>query len=86
MRYLLLFPILVACSPEVSSDDDLTPRCSAEVYAKYVGASADVLNTIKLPKSVRILRPEDAISMDFDASRLTIDIDQLNRVSSVTCR
>ena len=86
MRYLILIPILAACAPSVPTRDDFTPSCGAEGYMQYIGASADVLQAIDLPNEARILRPNDAISLDFSPDRLTIDIDQLNRVSSVTCR
>jgi len=86
MRYLLIIPILAACAPSVPTRDDFTPSCGAEGYVKYIGGSADVLQSIDLPRSARILRPNQAISLDFSPDRLTIDIDELNRVSSVTCR
>jgi len=86
MRYLLIIPILAACAPSVPTRDDFTPSCGAEEFVKYIGGSADVLQQIDLPRSSRILRPDQAISLDFSPDRLTIDVDELNRVSSVTCR
>lgn len=87
MRYLLILPILVAaCAPSVPTRDDFAPSCGADAYLKYIGGSADVLQQIDLPRSSRILRPDDAITLDFSPDRLTIDVDELNRVSSVTCR
>lgn len=86
MRYLMLLPLLVACAPAIPTKDDLTPNCGAELFHSYVGTSAKALNKYDLPKSARILRPNQAITLDFSPNRLTIDVDELNRVSSVTCR
>jgi hypothetical protein len=86
MRYLLILPILAACAPGVPTRDDFTPSCGAESFVKFIGGSADVLQQIDLPRSSRILRPDAAITLDFSPDRLTIDVDELNRVSSVTCR
>jgi hypothetical protein len=86
MRYLILIPILAACAPSVPTREDFAPSCGAEGFVQYIGGSADVLKQIDLPRSSRILRPDQAITLDFSPDRLTIDVDQLNRVSSVTCR
>lgn len=86
MRYLILIPILAACAPSIPTRDDYAPACGAEDFVQYIGGSADVLQQIDLPKRSRILRPDEAITFDFSPERLTIDIDELNRVSSVTCR
>lgn len=68
------------------SDYDGVPTCGAENFQSLLGEKESVLKNLKLPKATRILRPEDAIALDFSPDRLTIDVDGFGRISSVTCR
>lgn len=89
MRYLLPTLIfLTACSGEFADpgDFDPTPRCGAQEFYYLLGKNAKVLDTIELPSSARVLRPSDVITLDFSPDRLTIDVDNLGLVASVTCR
>ncbi|WP_298361126.1 I78 family peptidase inhibitor [uncultured Litoreibacter sp.] len=65
---------------------DGVPTCGAETFQNLLGRNESVLSSVTLPRATRILRPGDAISFDFSPDRLTIDIDEFGRVSSVTCR
>lgn len=68
------------------SEYDGVPTCGAEEYQTLLGKKESVLAGLELPKATRILHPEDAIALDFSPDRLTIDVDGLGRISSVTCR
>ena len=80
-----------ACSltqdqPLEATEYDGIPTCGAERFQDLLGQPEAALNRVNLPRTTRILRPEDAIALDFSPDRLTIDIDTFGRISSVTCR
>ena len=80
--------LLAACGEQFAdpASFDGTPRCGAENYYYLLGKKAAILEATELPKSSRVLRPDDIIAMDFSPDRLTIDIDRSDLISSVTCR
>ncbi len=89
MRFFLpLLLLLAACDDKFDdpANFDGQPRCGAENYYNLLGKRASVLDSLDLPKSARVLHPEDVITMDFSPDRLTIDIDTSGLISSVTCR
>ncbi|SDW80787.1 I78 family peptidase inhibitor [Litoreibacter albidus] len=89
MRFLIpLLVLLAACGDEFTdpAEFDGEPRCGAENYYELLGKRASVLDTIDLPSTARVLRPDDVITMDFSPDRLTIDIDRSELITSVTCR
>lgn len=90
--YALMAILLVAaCSasqPKLSDPEDFdgVPRCGAENFQNLLGKPESVLKDVNLPDPHRILRPGDIIALDFSPNRLTIDVDGLGLISSITCR
>ncbi|MEM9582244.1 MAG: I78 family peptidase inhibitor [Pseudomonadota bacterium] len=68
------------------SDYDGVPTCGAENYQGLLGQKEAVLATVDLPRATRILHPGDVITLDFSPDRLTIDVDEFDRITSITCR
>lgn len=87
---VLLVTILVLSACSTPTDDpaefDGIPRCGAENFQNLLGKRESALNGVKLPDPHRILHPEDVITLDFSPDRMTIDIDGLGLISSITCR
>lgn len=79
---------LTACTPRLQdpSEFDGEPRCGAENFQFLLGKRETALEGVDLPPASRVLRPGDVITLDFSPDRLTIDIDGLGLISSVTCR
>lgn len=73
-------------APVEVNDYTGAPNCGADQFQGLLGAPEAALQTAQLPPATRILRADDVIPLDFSPDRLTIDIDELGRVSSVTCR
>lgn len=76
--------LLVACQPVVSDGPDLS-SCGADALQGLVGQPASVLQTMRFGTETRIIRPDMAVTMDFRADRLNIDIDRTERISRVYC-
>ncbi|RGP38693.1 hypothetical protein D1012_00755 [Pseudotabrizicola alkalilacus] len=53
--------------------------------AGLVGQPASVLQTMKFAAETRIIRPDMAVTMDYRADRLNIEIDRAERISRVHC-
>lgn len=87
--WMLLGAILVGCGGPQSPDPSEfygVPSCGAESLQGLLGEPEAALANVTLPPATRVLRPGDVIALDFSPDRLTIDIDQLGRISSITCR
>ncbi len=85
---LFLLSSLIACGSQFDdpSDFDGVPRCGAEDFQYLLGKREAALEGVTLPNPSRVLRPGDVIALDFSPDRLTIDIDGLGLISSITCR
>lgn len=87
MKYAVpLLVLLAACTSNEIPTRDPVPSCGAVGYSAFIGGPVAALEAQELPRSARILRPDQAITLDFSPDRLTIDVDQSGRVSSITCR
>ncbi|MEM9433576.1 MAG: I78 family peptidase inhibitor [Pseudomonadota bacterium] len=77
--------VIAGCTID-PSDIPGEQRCGAESFEYLLGEPAEILSEVTLPSFSRILRPDDVITLDFSPDRLTIDIDDLGFVASVSCR
>ncbi|PVA06286.1 I78 family peptidase inhibitor [Thalassorhabdomicrobium marinisediminis] len=69
--------------PAVPAPADDT--CNAAQHAGLVGQDATALERVLLMGPVRIIRPGDAVTMDFRPERINFHIDDSNRITSITC-
>lgn len=86
--FLSVVLVLAACEPGYRdpSEFDGVPRCGAEEFQYLLGKRESALEGVTLPEPNRVLRPGDVITLDFSPDRLTVDIDGLGLISSITCR
>lgn len=59
--------------------------CGAEEMQGLVGKSAKVLETMRFAHTVRILRPGMAVTMDYSAERLNIEVNEAEVIKRVSC-
>jgi hypothetical protein len=75
--------------PEVPPQDalptDPAPSCAASGLSDLIGKSANVLETVRFAAEVRILHPGDMMTMDYNAARTNIMIDDKNIITTITC-
>lgn len=91
MKKLCFVPVilgLAACEPRPADpvEFDGVPRCGAENFQYLLGKRESALDGVELPEPYRVLHPGDIITLDFSPDRMTIDIDGLGLISSITCR
>jgi hypothetical protein len=88
---LLTLPILAlaACVPSAppKAPPPLPPEnaCGAADLQSLVGQPATVLDTMRFGQPVRVIRPGMAVTMDYSADRLNIEIDRRERIARVSC-
>lgn len=87
---LLVLPLgLMACVPEpMPPAPDPAPMedaCGASALQGLVGQSAKKLETMRFAKTVRIIRPGMAVTMDYSAERLNIEVNAAEVITRVSC-
>lgn len=81
------------CSMASSDEKDnastqLQQQCSAENYLSFVGQklTPEVTEKIQAQSSViRIIRPNQAVTMDYNGARVNIHLDDKDQIIQVTC-
>ena len=80
---LSLLPLaLAACGPEPADPRD---ACGASTMQFLVGRPAAMLDGVDLPANTRVLRPGQPATMDFRPDRMTITVDEADRIARVEC-
>ncbi len=88
---ILLGPILAACTPaprpELPHNDPPTAAddCGATGLQGLVGRPEAVLAGLRSGQPLRILHPGQAVTMEYSAARLTIEIDATGRIARLSC-
>ncbi len=83
---LLSLPlILAACVPEAPRPDTPDAACQAPGYQGLVGQPRAVLAAMLFPAGTRIIGPNDAVTADFRADRLNIEVGANDRIAKVAC-
>lgn len=59
--------------------------CNANQYASLIGQDATALERVMILGLVRVIRPDQAVTMDFRPERINFNVGQNNRIASITC-
>ena len=89
----LIAPImlLTACSvPTPPVSQPALPRlqddtCNANTYADLIGQDATALERVLILSQVRVIRPGQAVTMDFRPERINFNVSAGNRITSISC-
>jgi hypothetical protein len=76
--------------PPVISDGGLGGTCDAKAASAYVGqdiseAVAEQAKAAAGARGVRIIRPGMAVTMDYRAGRLNLELDEAGRIVKASC-
>ncbi|AGT07459.1 I78 family peptidase inhibitor [Paracoccus aminophilus] len=82
---LLLLAACVKPEPESILLDPGTDACHAAQYQSLIGQKAGVLGKTALPAGTRILKPNMAVTADYRADRLNVEIGRNGTVTKVSC-
>lgn len=67
-------------TPEPSQD-----TCNASQYSALIGQDATALERVLILSQVRVIRPGQAVTMDFRPERINFNVDGANRITSISC-
>ena len=70
-------------APVLPSPADDT--CGASELTGYVGQDASILDTARFANPIRVIRPGDMVTMDFNPQRLNFDLDELGEILRIRC-
>ncbi|MDJ1009392.1 MAG: I78 family peptidase inhibitor [Paracoccaceae bacterium] len=70
----LLALALAACTEAAPPPSPAEDGCGAAALADLVGQDASALAAMTFPDTTRFIRPGDAVTMDYSAERLNIDL------------
>lgn len=75
---------LAAC---VAEEPPLSPNpdCGAAGLQDLIGQPASVLDAMRFSQPVRVIRPGQAVTMDYFAGRLNIELDAADRIVRLAC-
>jgi hypothetical protein len=77
---------LTACVEGGLPEPEPDPNaCGAAELQFLVGQNRAVLAAMTLPAPVRVIEPGMAVTMDYSAERLNIDLDDEDRITRVYC-
>jgi hypothetical protein len=65
--------------------DAAEDTCNSNQYASLIGEDATALERILLLGQVRVIRPNQAITMDFRPERINFNVSSNNRITSIFC-
>ena len=66
--------------PPVAED-----TCNASQYTALIGEEATVLERVLLLGQVRVIRPNQPITMDFRPERINFNVGSNNHIRSISC-
>ena len=92
-RLLLALPAIVlalaACAPVVlptEPDGGIGgDTCGGAGIQNLIGQDVSALAAVLLPEPVRTIRPDEAVTMDFNPARTNIRLDENDRIVEITC-
>ncbi len=67
------------------ADPAATDTCNMAQYAALVGKPSSDAGVPAASTTVRIIKPGDQVTMDFQAARLNIEVDAAGNISGVRC-
>ena len=89
-QFLAALPLalLIACdtppaTPALPAPDADT--CGARQYEGLIGQDATALERVLILRQVRVIRPGEAVTMDFREDRINFVIDGQNRIEAIGC-
>ena len=89
---LALATSLSACAPmpPVATVPPPAGQCNAELARWAIGqaASSDVVERIRIDTRssvARVIRPGQAVTMDYSAARVNVHVNERNAITGVTC-
>ena len=76
-------PLVRNTAPAIPSVEDNT--CGARQYTRVVGQNVTVLEKIAILRPVRVIRPDSAVTLDYNPTRLNVILDTDEHITRLKC-
>lgn len=82
--------LLAACTTTSEASRQPADLCGADKAKSSIGQSYTVeigarLQDVSGAKSMRVIRPGQAVTMDYRPDRLNVELDETDRISRISC-
>ena len=91
-KIFAIAPIVFLTACEVAAPPPLAPlptpaqdTCNASAYSNLIGQDATALERVMLLGQVRVIRPGQAVTMDFRPDRINFNVGASNQITSIYC-
>ncbi|QBF30300.1 I78 family peptidase inhibitor [Thalassococcus sp. S3] len=84
MKRLLFCLALAGCTLDGAVEDERPDTCGASGYQSLIGQPIAAV-TLPADLNMRIVGPGDIVTMEYDASRLNFETDEMGVIQRVTC-
>jgi hypothetical protein len=84
-RILALIALAGCAATEPPLPPQLEDTCGAREFADLIGQDATALERVLLLGPVRVIRPGDAVTMDFRPNRVNFKISDDETIQTVDC-
>jgi len=88
MKYIALVAAglaLAACEQTTRTTIIAPATCEAGPYQQWVGKDSASVAGMQTPYTLRIIRPNQPVTMDFNPSRLNVETDSKGLITAVRC-
>lgn len=88
MKYIALIAAglaLAACQPTTKTTVVDVTTCDPTPYADWVGKDSRTLTGAETPYTMRIIRPNQPVTLDFNPTRLNVETDAKGVITAVRC-
>jgi len=88
MKYIALVAAglaLAACEQTTRTTIIAPATCEAGPYQQWIGKDSATLAGIDTPDTMRIIRPNQPVTLDFNANRLNVETDGKGIITAVRC-
>ncbi|MCF2905849.1 hypothetical protein L0666_12695 [Octadecabacter sp. CECT 8868] len=95
-KLFLIAPLILLSACDVAGPRPTTPTgppipapeqdtCNAAQHATLIGQDATALERVLLLAQVRVIRPGQAVTMDFRPNRINFNVGADERIKTITC-
>ncbi|WP_164876017.1 I78 family peptidase inhibitor [Falsirhodobacter deserti] len=76
---------LAACETTTRTTVVAPATCEAGPYQTWIGKDSASLSGMQTPYTLRIIRPNQPVTLDFNPSRLNVETDAKGVITAVRC-
>jgi hypothetical protein len=88
MKYVIPFLLLAACAvpdTDPAPEPAMPDTCNATARLDLIGQPATALERVLIMDMVRVIRPDDMVTMDYRENRINFYVNEAGLISDIRC-